>query len=117
VQPIDLGDNAGPTYGTSTTRAATVRPTSLGIMAANVTYSPAPSYPPAASAAHVQGEVKLEAEVGPDGNVTSARVISGPPLLREAAANALEHWHYRPYIADGKPIAMSALVVMDFQLP
>ncbi len=86
-------------------------------MAANVTYSPAPSYPPAASAAHVQGEVKIEAEVGPDGNVSSARVISGPPLLREAAVSAIEQWRYRPYVADGHPITMSALIVMDFQLP
>ena len=52
-----------------------------------------------------------------DGNVTSARVISGPPLLREAAADAVEHWRYRPYLYDGKPISMSALVVMDFKLP
>jgi TonB family protein len=89
----------------------------LGAMAANVMYSPAPSYPTAASAARVQGEVKVEAEVDRDGNVTSTRVISGPPLLREAATDAIEHWRYRPYLYDGKPISMSALVVMDFKLP
>jgi TonB family protein len=119
VQPIDLG--TAPASGHSGTayssRGGIVRPTSLGVMAANVTYSPAPTYPPAASAAHVQGEVKLEAEIDADGNVTSTRVISGPPLLRDAAATALEHWRYRPYVADGKPIAMNAQVVMDFQLP
>jgi TonB family protein len=86
-------------------------------MAANVTYSPAPAYPPAASDAHVQGEVKLEAEVDPDGNVASARVISGPPLLRDAAVNAVEHWHYRPYLAEGRPIYTNTQIVMDFQLP
>jgi TonB family protein len=80
-------------------------------------YSPAPAYPTEASAAHVEGEVKLEAEVDSDGNVTSTRVISGPPLLREAATDALEHWRYRPYMYDGKPISMNALVVMDFKLP
>jgi TonB family protein len=94
-----------------------VRPTSLGTMAANVMYSPAPAYPAAASAAHVQGEVRLEAEVDPDGNVASTRVISGPPLLRDAAADAVQHWRYRPYLYDGKPVAMNALVVMDFHLP
>jgi TonB family protein len=118
VQPIHLGDTPEDTQPTaSAARAATVRPTSLGIMAANVTYSPAPAYPSDASALHVQGEVKVEAEVDPNGNVASARVISGPPLLREAAVSAVEHWHYRPYVANGKPISMSALIVMDFQLP
>jgi TonB family protein len=102
---------------TSAVRGGTVHPTSLGAMAANVMYSPAPAYPQEATAAHVQGEVKLEAEVDSDGNVTSARVISGPPLLREAATGALEHWRYKPYMYEGKPISMSALVVMDFKLP
>lgn len=96
--------------------ASTVRPVSLGIMAANVLYSPAPVYPAAAAAARVQGEVKVQAEVDRDGNVASARVISGPPLLRDAVMDAIQHWRYRPYFAGGKPVAMSALAVVDFQL-
>ncbi len=117
VQPITIPSATTANTRTTSPRTPLVRPTSLGVMAANVTYSPTPAYPPAASAAHVQGEVKLEAEVDPDGNVASARVISGPPLLREAAVNAVEHWHYRPYIAEGKPIYTNTQIVMDFQLP
>jgi TonB family protein len=95
-----------------------VHATSLGIMASHVTYGPAPAYPKAAADAHVQGEVKVEAEVSRDGDVTSARVISGPPLLRDAATAAVQQWKYRPYIADGnKPVAVNATVLMDFQLP
>ena len=56
------------------------------------------------------------AEVGRDGSVVSTRVISGPPLLCDAAANALQQWRYRPYMYAGKPIATNATVVMDFQL-
>jgi outer membrane biosynthesis protein TonB len=45
-------------------------------------------------------------------------VISGPPLLRDAATAAVQQWKYRPYIADGnKPVAVNATVLMDFQLP
>jgi TonB family protein len=102
---------------TSLPHAGYVRPTSLGTMAANVMYSPAPAYPAEATAAHVQGEVRLEAEVDPDGNVTSTRIISGPPLLRDAASEAVQQWRYRPYLYGGKPIAMNAMVVMDFHLP
>ena len=125
VEPNPLAETATPDaapesnggYVASAPRVPYVRPTSLGIMAANVMYSPAPSYPPAAKAAHVQGEVRVEAEVDPDGNVASTRVISGPPLLRDAASDAVQRWHYRPYLYDGKPVAMNALVVMDFHLP
>jgi protein TonB len=89
----------------------------LGIMAANVLYGPEPDYPLAAVAAHVQGEVKVEAYVAPNGTVASARVISGPPLLRGASLDAVKRWHYRPYGSLGKPVSMTAVTVMDFLLP
>ena len=108
--------SAFPGHGDAA-RAGIVRPISLGRMAANVLYSPSPAYPAAASAAHVQGEVKVQAEVGRDGNVIAARIISGPPLLRDAALDAVQRWRYRPYVSSGKPVPMSAMAVMDFQLP
>lgn len=86
-------------------------------MAANVLYSPAPPYPTAASAAHVTGEVKLEAQIDRDGTVTYARVVSGPPLLRDAALNAMQQWKYRPYLSRGKAVPVTTLAVIDFQLP
>ena len=94
-----------------------VRPTSLGMMAANVLYSPAPAYPSAASAAHVQGQVTVQAAVDRDGNVAYARVVSGPPLLREAAIDAVQHWRYRPYTANGKPAPATATALLEFELP
>jgi TonB family protein len=100
-----------------TTREGTVHVTSLGAMASNVLYSPVPAYPEAASASHVQGEVKLSADVDRDGKVASVRVISGPPLLRDAALDALQRWRYRPYRSSGGPIPMAAIAIMDFELP
>jgi TonB family protein len=93
-----------------------VRPTTLGNMASHLTYGPAPQYPSAAVDQNVQGQVRLEAEVDRSGNVISTRVVSGPSLLQEAAVNAVQNWQYRPYLYDGKPIAVNATVVMDFQL-
>jgi len=78
-------------------------------MASNLLYSPVPAYPAAASASHVQGEVKLSADVDRNGNVASVRVISGPPLLRDAALDAVQRWRYRPYISSGGPIPMAAI--------
>lgn len=99
------------------TIGGTVRPVSLGTMAANVLYSPAPAYPPAAAAAHVQGQVTVQAEVDRNGNVAAVRVVSGPPLLRDAAVDAVQRWRYRPYRSAGKPVSASATAVMDFELP
>ena len=119
VDPADAPSIPGTGHAgiASTVQGGIVRPASLGIMAANVLYSPAPAYPMAAAAAHVQGEVKVQAIVDRAGNVASARVISGPPQLRDAALSAVQHWRYRPYLSSGKPISTSATAVMDFQLP
>jgi TonB family protein len=95
-----------------------VRPTSLGVMAGHVIYSPTPEYPKAASDAHVQGEVKVEAEIDRTGNVISTRVISGPPLLRQAALDAIGRWQYRPYLDHGRdPIGVNTEILVDFELP
>lgn len=114
-------EEAAPVFRTAAPSTAVksgiVRPVSLGIMAGNIVYSPAPVYPAAASAAHVQGEVKVQAEIDRDGNVASVRAISGPPLLRDAAVYAVQRWRYRPYLSAGKPVSMSALAVMEFELP
>ena len=101
----------------STPREGVVRSGSAGIMAGNVMFSPAPMYPAAASAAGVQGEVTVRAVVGRDGDVVDARVVSGPPLLREAALEAVEQWRYRPYLQDGKPVAVATTAIVDFQMP
>jgi TonB family protein len=106
-----------PDGGAGATHGGTVRVTSLGAMASNLLYSPVPAYPAAASASHVQGEVKLSADVDRDGKVASVRVISGPPLLRDAALDAVQRWRYRPYRSSGGPIPMAAIEIMDFQLP
>lgn len=116
-----IADNRAPDSVTARSApsgpAGTVRAVTLGSTASRVLYSPTPAYPAAASSAHVQGEVKLQATVDRQGNVASVRVISGPPLLREAALDAAQRWRYRPNTADGEPTTMSAITVFAFQLP
>ena len=114
---VSAAPGASPNASAGAPQGGTVRVTSLGAMASNLLYSPIPAYPPAASASHVQGEVKLSADVDRDGKVASVRVISGPPLLRDAALDAVQRWRYRPYLSSGGPIPMAAIAIMDFQLP
>lgn len=95
----------------------TVHGGSMGSMVSNLMYSPDPEYPAEAIAAGVEGEVTVRAVVGPRGNVVDASVVSGPPLLREAALDAVGRWRYRPYEQDGKPVAVATTAIFDFQIP
>jgi TonB family protein len=47
-----------------------------------------PAYPPLARQARIVGDVNLTLSVGPDGSVESAVVISGHPLLQQAALDS-----------------------------
>jgi TonB family protein len=110
--PLSAGNTS-----TGSTPSGTVRPTSLGVMASNLIYSPAAAYPPAASAAHVAGAVKVEAVVDTSGNVAAARVISGPAQLRDAALNAVQQWRYKPYVLGGRARTFTTQAMMEFELP
>ena len=97
-------------------RTRSIVPQNLaGITPANVIFSPAPQYPAAAAAARVHGQVTVHAVVDPDGNVIYARAVSGPPLLRDAAQQAVQRWRYRPLLDNGKPIAVTTTAIVDFK--
>lgn len=119
IVPVDLGTPLGSSRQAAARRdgAGFVHSASAGIMAGNVISSPSPAYPAEAFSARVEGEVTVRAVVGRDGNVTEARVVSGPPLLRQAALQAVEQWQYRPYLVDGKPAAMGTTAIVEFKLP
>lgn len=57
---------------------------------------PKPVYPKAAKAVRASGEVKIEVEVDEKGNVTSAKSVSGHPLLRQAAEQAAKQAKFKP---------------------
>jgi TonB family protein len=70
----------------------------------------APAYPELARRMHVQGSVKLELVVRPDGNVKSTRVIGGNPVLIQAATEAVQQWKFQ--ISSGET---TEIVQLTFQ--
>jgi len=54
----------------------------------------APIYPPVARAAHVTGDVDLMLAIRQDGSIESAVVIGGPPMLRPAALESVQHTRF-----------------------
>ena len=75
-----------------------------------------PVYPPLAKQARIQGNVVIDSVIDTQGHVTQMKVISGSPLLVDAAMRALEQWRYQPTLLNGQPVAVDMLVTLHFQL-
>ncbi|MGA3095006.1 MAG: TonB family protein [Bryobacteraceae bacterium] len=74
----------------------------------------APEYPAIAMRTRASGEVKVEAVIGVDGRIKSARAVSGPTLLQRAATDAVRQWVYKPAVLDGVPVESQTDIVLTF---
>jgi protein TonB len=75
-----------------------------------------PIYPSVALAARIQGVVIVEATTDIYGRVREARVVSGQPLLNDAALQAVRQWVYEPYLSNGIPRPVTFTVTVTFSL-
>ncbi len=73
-----------------------------------------PVYPVLAIKARVSGLVVLEATLTVDGKVEDIRVVSGHPLLIEAAIKCVKQWEYEPTYLNGTPVAVILTARVDF---
>ena len=76
-----------------------------------------PTYPKQASARKLHGTVVLQAVINKQGKVDSLQLVSGDPLLAQAAAAAVKQWRYKPYSHNGEPADFQTRVTVDFKLP
>jgi len=58
----------------------------------------------------------IESVIDTRGRVTEMKVVSGSPLLVEAAEQALQQWRYEPTLLNGQPVAVDMLVTLHFTL-
>ncbi|MGD0907668.1 MAG: energy transducer TonB [Candidatus Acidiferrales bacterium] len=77
---------------------------------------PAPVYPILARQSHVGGIVVIEAIIDEHGNVVQEKVISGHPLLVQAALKAVSERKYEPTILDGEPQSVDLRVEVNFEV-
>ena len=75
-----------------------------------------PKYPVLARQTHVQGQVRIDAVLDEQGNVIEMKIVSGHPLLYQAALDALKQWKYEPTYLNNRPIAVKLIVTINFQL-
>ncbi len=75
-----------------------------------------PVYPPAAREARLTGVVAVEVTVSEQGNVTSARALSGPTLLQNAAVLAARAWKFKASTLGGVPVTITTTIIFNFKL-
>ena len=76
-----------------------------------------PTYPKQALTRKLHGSVVLQVIVSKQGKVDSLALISGDPLLGQAAQSAVKQWRYKPYWHNGEPTDFQTRVTVDFKLP
>jgi TonB family protein len=75
-----------------------------------------PAYPALARQGRIEGVVRLHTIIGKDGSVEQLEVISGHPLLQQAALDAVRKWVYQPTLLEGKPGEVDTTIDVAFQL-
>ncbi|MEZ5399526.1 MAG: M56 family metallopeptidase [Bryobacteraceae bacterium] len=86
------------------------------VQAAKLTTKVPPVYPPLARTARIQGAVRFNVVIAPDGAVRSMQLIHGHPLLVDAAQQALARWVYEPTLLNGNPVEVVTVVDVNFTL-
>jgi periplasmic protein TonB len=74
-----------------------------------------PIYPSLASKARISGVVILEATLTAQGTVEEIRVVSGHPLLIEAAIACVKQWEYEPTMLNGVPVPVILTAKVRFE--
>jgi protein TonB len=75
-----------------------------------------PPYPVIAKQAGIQGSVQVQINISEDGAVTNVTVLSGHPLLRDAALQAAKQWQFIPTELNGQRVRAIGLITFNFTL-
>ena len=75
-----------------------------------------PAYPKDARKAKIEGQVVLSAVIADNGSIKVIQVISGPPLLADAAVEAVHQWRYEPNMVANTGPGIRTKITMNFRL-
>jgi len=115
---MPLNTSGGPVIGNP--GSGTGNMGQIGVMDAEVIpimQVPA-KYPRKAKLAKLEGYVKLEIVIRPDGTVSTAKVIESKPkrLFDKAAKDAILRWKFKPKVENGVPVKQKATQTIEFKL-
>ena len=123
--PLDLGSGGSP-FGkpNGTGNVVVAKPVAPAVpvnvssgVSKGLLLSPMkPAYPKIAVAAHIEGTVVVTAIIDKLGRIINVQVVSGPAMLRDAAAEAVREARYKPYMLNGQPTEVITTVSITFTM-
>lgn len=75
---------------------------------------PVPNYPPMARQIRLQGVVSVQVLIDENGNVMSAKAVSGHPFLVPEAQRAAMQARFSPTIIGDRPVKVSGVITYNF---
>ena len=85
-----------------------------GVLNSKALELPRPDYPPMAKSYGVTGTVVVEVTIDEGGNVAEVRVVSGHPLLQQAALRAARRAKFSPATLSGQPVKVKGTINYNF---
>jgi len=76
-----------------------------------------PEYPEQALVQRIQGPVLLDVRISREGAVQEVKLVSGDPLLADAAIAAVRQWRFKPHTVNGRAVEMETKITLRFALP
>jgi TonB family protein len=89
----------------------------LGVISsANATKMVTPVYSVIAQRSQVEGKVVVDLELDENGDVVSAKAVSGHQMLRQSAEDAAKRSKFKPATFNNRPIKSKAQIIFNFSL-
>lgn len=108
---VNIADEPPPPAATPTPPRA---PISGGVLNGKAISLPRPQYPPIAKAARASGTVVVQVLIDENGNVVSAKAVSGHPLLTAVAVSAARQARFSPTKLSGQPVKVTGVIQYNF---
>ena len=64
----------------------------------------------------IPSQVKFTAIISKDGTIQQLQLVSGHPLLVQAAQDAVKQWLYKPTLLNGEPVEVVTQIDVNFTL-
>lgn len=93
-----------------------LKPVSGGVLNGKAISLPKPSYPIAAKNMRLSGQVVVEVVIDVNGKVISARAVSGPMLLQQAAVQVAYQARFSPTLVSDQPVKVVGTISYNFAL-
>lgn len=74
-----------------------------------------PAYSPEARRMNLSGQVTVQVSIDEEGEVTSAKAVSGVGLLRASSEEAARRSKFKPTIKNGSPVKANGYIVYNFK--